>query len=95
MSSSKVDIVKVNGYSAIAANDEAVNIFTLFTLHLSCIHSKKTWNKMEINWHPVTLFPMQYIYLMDGINHVFILSHVKYKYCDCVNEDSCYLKSWC
>ena len=34
---------------------------------------------MEINWHIVTLFSMQYKHLLDGINHVSMLSHVKDK----------------
>ena len=35
------------------------------------------WNQMEINWHLVTLFTMQYKHLMDGINHDFMSSHIK------------------
>ena len=46
MSTNEAELVEVNGYGAIAANNEAANIFTLFYLHLSYIHSNKMWNKM-------------------------------------------------
>ena len=58
MSTNKSKLVKVNGYVAIAVNDEAANIFTLFTLHMSHIHSKKMQNQMEINQNSETLFEM-------------------------------------
>ena len=69
----------MNGYGAIASNDEAADDFTLFTLHLSHIQSKKMWNQMKINWHLVILFAMQYIHILDGINHDFMSSHIKNK----------------
>ena len=54
-------------------------IFTLFALNMSHIHPKKMWNQMEINWYLVTLFLMQYINILDGINHNFMSSHIKIK----------------
>ena len=79
MSTDKEELVLVNGYGTIAANDEAVNIICVFALHMPHIQSKKIWNKMEINWHMVTLFAMQYIHLLDVINQYFILRHKKTK----------------
>ena len=38
------------------------------------------------------MFVIQYIHLLDGINHVFVPSYVKDKNCDFVNEDSFYSK---
>ena len=49
MSTNKAELVTVNGYGAIASNGEAKNVFYIFSLHLSHIHSKKMWNQMEIN----------------------------------------------
>ena len=69
----------MNVYGAIDAIDEAVNNFYIFSLHLYHIHSKKMWNHMEINWHLVALFVMQYIYIPDGINNYFMLRYTKNK----------------
>ena len=41
----------MNGYGAIAVNDEADNLFLFFYLHLSHINPNNMWNQMEINWH--------------------------------------------
>ena len=73
ISTNKAELVKLNGYGSIAVNDEAANIFILFTLNLSHIYSKNMWNQMEINWHVLTLFAIQYINLLDGINQ-FLMS---------------------
>ena len=81
----KAELVKLYGYGSISVNDEAANIFTLFKLNMSNIHPKKIWNQMETNWKPVTLFAMEYIHLLDGINRDFMSSNVKDKNCDCVN----------
>ena len=54
-------------------------ILTFFSLHLSHIHSNNMWNQMEFNYHIVALFVMQYIHIMDVINHVFMSSHEKTK----------------
>ena len=78
--------------TTIAANYEAESSFTLLDLHLSHIHSKNMCNQIETNWHLVTFFAMQYLYLLNGINHVFMLNHVKDKNCDCVNDYGCYSK---
>ena len=67
----------MNGYSAIVANDEAVFKNNVFALHLSHIHSNKMWKKTEINWNVMTLFEMQYIHLLDGINNIFMSNHIK------------------
>ena len=53
--------------------------FTLFTLYLILTRSKKMWNQMVINYHLYTLFEIIYIHLLDGINQVSILVHVKDK----------------
>ena len=42
MWNNKAEHVKVNGYGAIAANDEAANTdYLLFALHISHVHSNK------------------------------------------------------
>ena len=69
----------MKGCGFIAADDEAANVFTLFALHLSHIYSKNIWNQMEINYHMMILFAMQYIHNLGGINHIFMSSHVKDK----------------
>ena len=76
----KEELVKVNGYGDIAANDEGAKQFTLFYLHISHIHTKKIWNQKEINWHMVTLFAIKYIHLLEGINHNFMSIHIKNKF---------------
>ena len=73
----KLELVDVNWYGDIYANDEAAIFFTLLALHLSRIFSKKMWNKVVINYHMVTFFAIQYINLLGGINYVSILIHVK------------------
>ena len=35
------------------------------------------WNKMEINWHLVTLFEMKYIHILNDINHDLCRSILK------------------
>ena len=47
ISTDKAQLVKVNGYGAIYANDEAIK--SLFALHLSHIHFKNMCNHMETN----------------------------------------------
>ena len=78
-STNKSELVEVNWYGSIAANDEAANIFYLFSLHMFCTFYKKTWNQMVINYHLVTLFEMKYIHLLDSINHVSMWIHGKEK----------------
>ena len=73
----KAEPVKVNGYSAVATNDKAENIFLLFALQMSSTCYRKMWNQMENNWNLATLFEMQYINLVDGINHDFMSIHEK------------------
>ena len=79
MSTNKAELVKVNGFGTMASNDEAVNNFTLFDLHMFHTISKMTWNYMSISCHLVTLFAMLYIHLPDGPNKDLILSHLKDK----------------
>ena len=49
ISTNKAEVVEVNGYGAIYADDEASNNCTVFALHLSRTCSKRAWNQMVIN----------------------------------------------
>ena len=77
MSTNKAKLVGVNGYIAIASNDEAANIFTYFALHLFHTRFNNMWNRMITNYHLVTLFVIIYEHLPDDQSHVSMLIHVK------------------
>ena len=47
---------------------------------------------MEVNWHLVTLFAMEYINILDGINCGVKSIKIKNKKYDFVNEHICYSK---
>ena len=65
-------------------------MFTLFDLHIFHEIYKKTRNQIVINYNTVNFFEMLYIHILDGQNQVYMLSYVKEKIHDCVDEDSCY-----
>ena len=91
MSTNKTELVKVDEYGTIASNDESKNIFIFcfisfpYTLQEDMESYVKQKNIM-------TLFAMQYRYLLDGIYNVFMSIHLKM--CDCPNEHCCYSQYW-
>ena len=93
MSTNKTEPVEVNGYGYIDIKNEDKIIYTLFYLHMFHALFSKMWNNMAINWHLVTLFIIQYIHNLDGINHRLCL-FMGGKKCDYVNEHICYSKYW-
>ena len=79
MPTNKEEIIEINRYGAISANDEVLNNFYIFYLHLFHTLFKKNFNKMVTNYHMLNLFAMIYIHIPDGKNFRFMLSHIKEK----------------
>ena len=89
MSTNNIELFKLDGYGAIAANDEAANNFyiVLFTPIPYTLQEdlESDGNKLAFDY-----LVCNSIYTYHGRNKSrFMMRHVKDKNCDCVNKYSC------
>ena len=90
VSTNNAELVKVNGYGTIAANDESEN--NVYIVHfVSVLYKLQVYVESDGNQLESGERFCNEIFTSPG-RHTspFMSIHVKDKNCDCVNEDSCY-----